>query len=111
MSKTGRKTQEMRHVSFRMPVEVHADYVAVAESRGVDLSAVLNWLLIEHRPLALLLRAKNDALMLQARAATLSLSPGDGLALGETQRELKELIARLQEVATKLSAQTIGKAA
>ena len=51
MPKVGRKTQDMRHVSFRMPADVHKDYVAVAESRGVDLSAVLNWVVVEDLPL------------------------------------------------------------
>ena len=52
----GQKGQGTKHVSFRMPPDLHADYVAVAQSRGVDLSAMLNWILVEYRPRALLLR-------------------------------------------------------
>src|SRR5438552_19157779 len=101
----------MKHLSFRVPADVHQDYVAVAESRGVDLSAVLNWLLTEYRPLALLLRAKNDALMLQARVAGLSPGAIDTPAPAETLRELKELIVRLQEVVEKLAKRAGGSGA
>ena len=50
MAKGGRKSKEMKHVGFRMPLDVYQDYVMIAESRGVDLSAVFNWTLHEFRP-------------------------------------------------------------
>jgi hypothetical protein len=56
-----------KQVSFRMLGDVHADYVAVAESRGVDLSALLNWVVVEFRPLLLAEKAKHDAAMAKAR--------------------------------------------
>ena len=101
----GRKTQEMKHVSFRMPADVHADYVAVAESRGVDLSALLNWVTAEFRPVLLLRRAENDAGML--RAVTMGLSPhfSAGLDTEQAVKQLNALIGQLQDVASKLSAQ------
>jgi hypothetical protein len=105
----GRKT-EMKHVSFRMPTEVHNDYVMVAESRGVDVSAILNWILIEYRPQALLMYARNAAAMLQARTVGLPQNLSAGPAPPEALRELEELIKLLKGVASKLSAQ-IGSVA
>jgi hypothetical protein len=106
-----RKTQEMKHVSFRMPAEVHQDYVSVAESRGVDLSAILNWILVEHRPQALLLRAKNEAAMLQATAAGLPPNLSAGPAPQQALKELSDLIRTLQEVASKLEKQVASSGA
>jgi hypothetical protein len=105
MARTGRKTKEMRHVSFRMPADVYQDYIAVAESRGVDLSALLNWVAVEYRPMLLLRRAENGAGML--RAAVVGLPPGAGVGPDPQQAlaRVNELIRQLQEVASKLSAQ------
>src|SRR5947209_12972751 len=99
MARTGRKTQEMRHVSFRMPAEVHEDYVAVAESRGVDLSALLNWVVVEYRPMLLLRRAENRAGML--RAAVVGLPHGEGIGpdAQDALVRVNDLIRQLQEVA------------
>jgi hypothetical protein len=38
-----------RHVSFRMPQESYDELLLVAAIRGVDLSALLNWIVSEHR--------------------------------------------------------------
>jgi hypothetical protein len=108
MARSGRKTQEMRHVSFRMPADVHQDYVAVAESRGVDLSALLNWVVVEYRPLLLLRHADNRAGMLRAAAAGLPLNLGVGPDPQEAINRVNELIRQLQEVASKLSRHTSG---
>jgi hypothetical protein len=97
MAKAGRKSQEMRHVSFRMPADVHRDYVAVAESRGVDLSALLNWVVVEHRPVLLLKRAENEAAMLRAAVA----GPQQDTA-GEA--EAKDELARVNDLIRQLQA-------
>ena len=86
----------MRHVSFRMPADVHQDYVAVAESRGVDLSALLNWVAVEYRPVLLMRRAENGAMMLRATVVGLP----HGATVGPDPREalarLNDLIRQLQ---------------
>jgi hypothetical protein len=103
MAKAGRKTQEMHHVSFRMPADVHRDYVAVAESRGVDLSALLNWVAVEYRPLLLLSRAENEAAMLRAAVVGLPRGAGVGPDPQEALARVSEVIRQLQEVAAKLA--------
>jgi hypothetical protein len=69
MAYTGRKAKNMKHVGFRMPLDLYDDYVAVAQSRGVDLSSVFNWTLNEFRPALLLNLAKHRAGMLRAAIA------------------------------------------
>jgi hypothetical protein len=108
MARTGRKA-EMRHVSFNMPVEVHQDYITVAQSRGVDLSAVLNWVLAEFRPTLLMRHAQHMAAMLRASAAGL---PQSEVASPDSQEALaraKELMGQLQEMASKLAGQAGGE--
>ncbi len=58
-----------RPVSFRMPVGVHRDLLAVADSRGADLSAVLNWICADALPVLLREKAEREAAIAQARAA------------------------------------------
>src|SRR5438067_1619973 len=78
MDKTGKKSLDMKHVSFRMPADVHHEYLAVAQSRGVDLSAVLNWVLIEMLPVLVLRRAEHAAAMLRAVGVNLPQGTGAG---------------------------------
>ncbi len=105
MANAGKKTLEMRPVSFRMPADVHQDYVAVAQSRGVDLSALLNWVLIEFWPVLLLRRAEHGAAMLRAVGANLPQSMGAGPDPQETLAKVNGLIGQLQDVASTLAAQ------
>src|SRR5438067_7405389 len=105
MPRTGRKTQEMRHVSFRMPADAYQDYLTVAESRGVDLSAVLNWVLVDYRPLLLLRHAEHAAAMLRAVAARLPQGVTAGPDSEEALAKVNVLMGQLQDVAAKLSAQ------
>jgi hypothetical protein len=112
MSRSGRKSQEMRQVSFRMPLEVYQDYAAVAEFRGVDLSALLNWLLVEYRPQLLMRHAENGASLL--RAAAMVGLPRNAAAGPDPQESLKTLTATihmLQSVAARLSAHGDGNEA
>lgn len=109
MAKAGRKTQEMRHVSFRMPARVHQDYVAIAETRGIDLSALINWVVVEYWPMLLLKHAQHGGGLL--RAAVAGLPPGAGMGPNpqEALGRVNELIRQLQEVAGKLVEQTNGE--
>ena len=112
MAKTRRKTQEMHHVSFRMPADVYQDYLDMAESRGVDLSAVLNWVVVDYRPMLLLRRAEHGAAMLRAAvAAGLPQTLGAGPDPQDSLRQVNELILMLQDVASKLSQQVGGNGA
>jgi hypothetical protein len=104
MARTGRKA-EMRHVSFNMPVDVHLDYITVAQSRGVDLSAVLNWVLAEFRPTLLLRHAQHMAAMIRVSAAGLPQSETASLDSQEALARAKEMMAQLQEMASKLAGQ------
>src|SRR5215831_3184180 len=103
MAPTGKKTLDMRNVSFRMPRDVHQDYVAVAQSRGVDLSALSNWVLVEMWPALLLRRAEHGAAMLRAVGANLPQMMGAGPDPQETLTKVEGLIGLLQDVACKLA--------
>lgn len=107
-AKPGRKTKEMHHVSFRMPADVYQDYVTVAEARGVDLSALLNWVVVEHRPQLLMRHAEHEMAMLRATTVGLpqtAQSPDQQEALSG----FVELIRQLQEAAAKLSKRDVGE--
>jgi len=103
MDKAGKKTLDMRHVSFRMPAEVHGEYLAVAQSRGVDLSAVLNWVLIEMLPVLLLRRAEHAAAMLRVVGVNLPQMTGAGPDPQATLDKMNAVIGQLQDVASKLA--------
>jgi hypothetical protein len=111
MARTGKKTKEMRQVSFRMSVDTLDDYISVAKARGVDLSALLNWVLVEYRPLLLLRRAEHDVAMIRAAAAGLAQagSMGVGIDVQGAVSKLNELIHQLHEVSSKLSRQASGE--
>jgi hypothetical protein len=96
MAKAGRKTEEMRHVSFRMLQAVYDDYVMVAEARGVDLSSVLNWVLVEFLPVLLLRHAEHVAGML--RAATAGPGTADDAEAADAAARVNDLIRQLQEL-------------
>jgi hypothetical protein len=109
MARVGKKTLEMRHVSFRMAPDVYNDFVGVAESRGVDLSALLNWVVTDYRPLLLIRRAEHDAAMLRAATMGLPQTQGGGPDLQDALNRVNAIIAQLQEVATKLTVQVNGR--
>jgi hypothetical protein len=105
MSKSRSKTREMKQVSFRMLPEVYEDYCTVADSRGVDLSALLNWVVVDYRPMLLLRHAENGAAMLRAAALGLPQHADNGPDPQESLSRLNELIRQLQDVASKLATQ------
>lgn len=81
---------ETRPVSFRMPVEAFDDLQAVATARGVDVSAILNWIVSDHRP-TLRMRANLGGSLLSG--------PGHGEAL----RVVSSLLKQLQDLHADLS--------
>jgi len=64
--KTTSKSVEWKKFSFRVSQELYADYAKVAEFRGMDMSALLNWVLVEYRPTLLGDHARNIESMRQA---------------------------------------------
>jgi hypothetical protein len=109
MAKAGRKTQEMRHVSFRMPTDVYLDYVTVAEARGVDLSSVINWVMVEFRPVLLLRHAEHKAAMLRAAVADAQPSTAGGTDTADAVARVNDLIRQLQELADILRRRASGE--
>jgi hypothetical protein len=115
MAKAGSKTKEMKHVGFRMPLDVYQDYVTVAEARGLDLSAVLNWATAEFRPVLLLKHAEYQTAMLRASIvgpqppAPVDQQGGDALAtINDLVRQMQELAAVLRTRAPGDSARLAG---
>jgi hypothetical protein len=69
MAKVGRKAKEMKHVGFRIPLDLYQDYLSFAEARSVDLTALFLLCLNECRPMLLLKHAKHKTAMLNAALA------------------------------------------
>jgi hypothetical protein len=99
----------MRHVSFNMPIDVHHDYITVAQARGVDLSAVLNWALVEFRPNLLIRHAQHMAAMLRAGAVGLPHGESASSASQEALTIARQLMSQLQEMAAMLAGGTHGE--
>jgi len=108
MSIAGKKTLDMRQISLRMPADVYQEYLAVAQSRGVDLSAVLNWSLVEMLPVLLLRRAEHAAAMLRAVGVNLPQTTGAGPDPQATLDRMNAVIQQLQDVAAKLAREMGG---
>lgn len=109
MPKRAQKGRETRTVSFRMPLDMYADLVAVAEVRGVDLSGMLNWICAEYRPTLLKKKAEYEAKMMEAAAASLreALATPDGTrkALGV----LRDLLKQLQDMYAELAKRSLDE--
>jgi len=109
VAKSGRKTEEMRHVGFRMPVDVHRDYLAVAEARGIDLTALLNWVTAEFRPLLLLKHAEYHAGMLRAAIVDPQQSQVDDANAANAIASVNDLIRQMQELSAVLQRRSGGE--
>ena len=106
MPKRTEKRQEARSFTFRMPGDVYEDLAAVARSRGVDVSAMLNWILSEYRPALLKKRAEHEKALLEATACREWEKKGGPI---EALRALRELLGKLQDEYAALSRQVLGK--
>jgi hypothetical protein len=91
-----RKTKEMKHVGFRMPIHLYEEYCRVAEARSIDLTALFLWVLNEFRPMLLLKHAKHQAAML--RAAIEDPQPG------ATQADEPDMLAATNELLHQMDA-------
>lgn len=106
MSMRTEKRQEARSFSFRMPGDVYDDLAAVARARGVDVSAMLNWILAEYRPTLLKKRAEHEKAMLEAAASREWEKAGSP---DESLRVLRELLRQLQDEYAALSKRLLDK--
>src|SRR5579862_2595913 len=93
----------MKQVSFRMPTPVYQDYVAVATSRGVNFSTLLNWVVTDYRPNLLLERASNLAGMLRAVVTGLPQYGIPDADLRGSLYSLNEIVRVFQDIATTLA--------
>jgi hypothetical protein len=106
MPRRTEKRQEARSFSFRMPGDVYEDLAAVARARGVDMSAMLNWILAEHRPALLKKRGEHERAMLEAAASREWEKMGSPV---EALRVLRDLLRKLQDEYTELSRQVLDR--
>src|SRR5438874_562311 len=103
--KRAEERQEVRSFTFRMPKDVFDDLAAVARSRGVDVSGLLNWMLAEFRPMLLKKRAEHEKAMLEAVTSR----EWEKMEPPEALRTLRDLLGKLQDEYAALSQQVLGK--
>jgi hypothetical protein len=92
-----------------MPLGLYNEFSAVAESRGVDMSGLLNWMCAEYRPMLLKKKAEHDANMIEAAKASLRenlVSPdGSKQALGT----LRDLLKQMQDLYAELAKRALDE--
>ena len=98
MANSGIKGEQMKHVGFRMPLDVYHDYLAVAEARGIDLTALLNWVTAEFRPALLLKHAQHQTAMLRATLADPQQNRVDDANAANAIASVNDLIRQMQEL-------------
>jgi hypothetical protein len=109
MSRRAKKNQETRPVSFRMPLDVYNGLSEVAEARGVDLSAILNWMCAEHLPGLLQQHKEQQAAMLRAAAADLSQCLACGAGAKEALRIVSDLHTQIKDVYAALTRRALDE--
>ena len=87
-----------------MPGDVYNDLAAVARSRGVDVSAILNWVLAGARPGLVAEHAGHEKALAEAIADRDQSGPS-----AERLRVLHDLLGKLQGEYAALSNQVFGK--
>jgi hypothetical protein len=105
MAKRPEKREDSRTFSFRMPGDAYDDLAAVARSRGVDISGVLNWIIAGARPALMAEQAAHEKAMQEAAAAR----EWERMGSAEALRALRELLGRLQDEYAALSKRVLGK--
>ncbi len=106
MAKRPEKREDSRTFSFRMPGDAYEDLAAVARSRGVDISGVLNWIIAGARPALIKERAAHEKAILEAAASREWEKMGSP---SEALRSLRDLLGKLQDEYTALSSRVFGK--
>lgn len=105
MPKRTGERQEARSFSFRIPKDVFDDLAAVARSRGVDVSGMLNWILAEYRPILLKKKAEHEKALLEAAVGR----TWEGMEPAEALRHLRDLLGKLQDEYAALSKRVLEK--
>jgi hypothetical protein len=106
MPKRTGERQEFRSFSFRMPQDMFDDLAAIARSRSVDMSGLLNWILAEYRPILLKKKAEHEKAMREAAAAReweKADSPAAAL------HKLGDLLVKLQDEYAAMAERVVGK--
>lgn len=105
MPKKTEKREGYRSFCFRMPQDVFDDLASVARLGGVDVSAVLNWILAEYRPALRKKRAEYEKAMLDTavKREWEEMEPPDAL------RVLRDLLGKLQDEYAELSKRVLDK--
>jgi hypothetical protein len=88
-----------------MPGDVFDDLAAVAKTRGVDVSGVLNWLISEARPRLMQELAEHERAMLKAASSR----AWEGMEPVDALRTLRDLLGKLQDEYGELSKRVLGK--
>jgi hypothetical protein len=89
-----------------MPKDVFDDLEAIACYRGVDVSAILNWILAEYRPILLKRKAEQEAALLEAAASRVWAkmeSPE------EARRMLRDLLRKMEDEYAALKKQALDE--
>jgi hypothetical protein len=105
MPKRAEKREAPRAFTVRMPGDVYDDLAAVARSRGVDMSAVVNWMLAEYRPTLLKKRAEHEKAMMDAAASR----EWEKMGPVEALRVLRDLLRQLQDEYAALSKRVLDQ--
>src|SRR5262245_15647124 len=99
MPKRAHRGTETRPVSFRMPVAVYTELSEIAEGRGVDLSAILNWICVEHLPQLRQKEADRKKALIKAKSSELSEALSlDAAGTGKALDAVRELLKQMQDV-------------
>jgi hypothetical protein len=106
MPKRTSERPESRSFSFRMPRDLFDDLEAIAKWRGVDVSALLNWILAEYRPILLKKRAEQEAATAEACASRVWAGKP---STSEALQAVRGLLRELQDEYARLSRQALDE--
>jgi hypothetical protein len=111
MPKRAQRGSETKQVSFRMPLDIYNHLSAIAEARGVDLSAVLNWICVEHLPQLLQKEAMRKTALVNAAVAVANLphTLASEAETGEALSIVRELLKKLQDEYASLSKRALDE--
>ena len=109
MTQRAQRSYPTRTVAFRMPLGLYNEFSAVAESRGVDMSGLLNWMCAEYRPILLKKKAEYDAHVLGASKASLLENLDSPEGTREALGTLRDLLKGLQDMYAQLSKRALDE--
>jgi hypothetical protein len=110
MPKPGRKADH-KHIGFRVPLDLYNDYLTVAEARGIDLTALLNWVLAEFRPVLLLKHAQHQAAMLRVHLIDPYKSPAEDGQESAALASANSVLQQMEQLAAILQNRPVNEEA